>query len=112
MGVNNDGEYVGIESDFLLLKLGYGTRDDWELHLRNLVSSRFKDGAAVNNYVETNFVEIEQKVIARLHVQGRRQLSFLKKDAGFALYCRQGNRTVEVKIDEIEELLELRRAEA
>ena len=109
VGVNDAGECIGIEDDFCCLKDENGEKDIWELHLRNLVSSRFKDGDSVNNYVRVTFLEIDGRTVARLEVQRRRKLSFLrKKDADFRLYRRQGNRTIEVKIDEVEEFLEIR----
>jgi predicted HTH transcriptional regulator len=111
VGVNDAGQCIGIENDFYFLKQGNGDRDSWELHLRNLISSRFKDGDAVNNYVQIAFFEIQGKTIVRLEVQRRTKLSFLKKDTDFGLYRRQGNRTIEVKIDEVEEFIELRRKE-
>jgi hypothetical protein len=115
VGVSDAGECIGIEDDFCFLKQGNGDRDSWELHLRSLISSRFKDGDSVNNYVQITFFEIHGKTIARLEVQQRTKLSFLKKDLkkdmDFGLYRRQGNRTIEVRIDEVEEFIELRRKE-
>lgn len=111
VGVNDEDQCIGIEPDFLLLKHGQANADEWELHLRNLISTRFKDGVSVNDYVRIAFVKMQGKIVARLEVHKRKKLSFLKKGEGFVLFRRQGNRTVEVKIDEIEEFLELRQAE-
>jgi len=108
VGANNDGDCVGIEQDFLFFKQGHGDKDAWELHLRNLVSTRFKEGNNVNNYIGMEFATVEGKTLARICVQKRNKLSFLKKEQNYVLFCRQGNRTIEVKIDEIEELLVFR----
>jgi hypothetical protein len=47
--------------------------------------------------------------VARIEVQKRRKLVFLKKDGAFHLYVRQGNRTMEIPIDEVEDFLEIAR---
>lgn len=110
VGVDNNGDPVGIEPDFNYLK-GQQTQDGWELHLRNLISGRFKDGSSVNDYVKVYHVEMEGKAIARVSVQRRRLLSFLKRNDKYQLYRRQGNRTVEVNIEEMEEFMAMRRSE-
>ena len=109
-GINDTGECVGIEFDFHFLKQGWRSKDGWELHLRNLITGRFKDGDSINDYVSFAFVEIGKlKTAARISVQRRRILSFVMKNDAFTLYRRQGNRTVEVGIEELEEFIEFRR---
>lgn len=112
VGIGDDEQVIGIQFDFRLLKGGNGDPDAWELELRNHIEGRFKDGNLANDYVVVDFVPIDNVTIAHVVVQGRCQLSFLKKDASWALYRRQGNRSVEVTIDEVEEFLSFRKAQA
>jgi predicted HTH transcriptional regulator len=108
-GIDDTGECVGIEFDFHFLKQGSHSKDSWELHLRNLITGRFKDGDSINDYVSVAFVEIgKEKTAARISVQRRRVLSFLMRNNAFTLYRRQGPRTVEVVIEELEEFIEFR----
>ncbi|GAI03385.1 unnamed protein product, partial [marine sediment metagenome] len=46
IGVNDDGEIIGLERDFTSLK---GNRDEFELHLRNLINNHFGKVFASNN---------------------------------------------------------------
>ena len=109
VGVDDQSQLLGIEYDFLVLKKGEGGRDSWELYLRNVIQGRFKDGAAINDYVEVGFVEVEGKTLARIRVLRRNRLSLVRKSEGCALFRRQGNRTVEVKMEDVEEFLEVRK---
>ena len=109
VGVDNKSQLVGIEYDFLVLRAGDGDRDSWELYLRDVIQGRFRDGASINDYVKVGFVEVEGKTLAKIRVLRRSRLSLLKKGDGYALFRRQGNKTVEVKIEDIEEFLELRK---
>jgi len=107
VGVNDGGVCIGIEPDYGLL--GHeGGEDRWEQHLRNLIRGRFLEGQSVNDYLEVRFVGVGRATVAVLRVQKRKKLSFLKKGEGFCLYRRQGNTTVEVRMEEIEEFLDLR----
>jgi len=110
-GFNDSGECIGIDFDYPLLKEGSGNRDGWELHLRNLLTGKFKDGSTINDYVRADFIDIGGRMAARLTVQRRRALSFLKRNDTCLLYRRQGNRTMEVKSEELEEFLEFRKTQ-
>jgi hypothetical protein len=109
VGVDDQGQLVGIEYDFRLLKKGKRGKDIWELYLRDLIQGRFRDGASINDYVKVGFIEIEGKTLARVHVLRRNKLSLLKTPEGYALFRRQGNKSVEVKMEDVEEFLELRK---
>ncbi|MGB5926115.1 MAG: RNA-binding domain-containing protein [Dehalococcoidia bacterium] len=112
VGVDNQSQLVGIEYDFRLLKKGKGNRDSWELYLRDVIQGRFRDGISINDYVNVGFVEIERKTLAKVNVLRRSKLSLLKQTDGCALFRRQGNRSVEVKMEDVEEFLELRKAQS
>lgn len=111
VGVDDTGKVLGIEFDFACVSDTKEKQnpDQWELHLRNLVQSRFKDGKSVNDYVSCAVIPVEGRLVARIDVSPRTKLSFLDAKGTRALYRRQGNRTVEVGIDEVEEFLEFRK---
>jgi hypothetical protein len=79
IGISDDGKAVGIEDDFKLLGAGKQNQDGWD------------------------------KTISRLEITPRKKLSLLKYGSRCTLYKRQGNRTVEVPLEEIEEFFQLRR---
>ena len=64
----------------------------------------------VSPYIVTEFPKIEGKIIARLEISARTKLSFLLSRDGksWTMYRRDGNRTVEVTIDQIEEYISVR----
>lgn len=98
---------IGISSYFQLLKKG--NTDAWELELRTSIEGNFHDGKLLNDYVNVAFVAVESLVVARIEVNGRKRLSFMRdKTAGGILFRRQGNRSVAVSIVEAEEFFALR----
>jgi schlafen family protein len=113
IGISDKGVPLGIEYDFRCMTSNpeKRTADQWELILRTHIKGKFKDGDTVNDYIDCAIVEFKGVLIARINVSARKKLCFLKeKDNGpFLLYRRQGNQTVQVTIDQVEEFLELRR---
>jgi len=112
VGVDDQGQCVGIEYDFRLLTKDKRDTDGWELHLRDLIQGRFRDGNSINDYVKVEFVQVEGRTLARVHVLRRQRLSLLNTPEGCKLFRRQGNRSVEVKMEDIEEFLEFRRTQS
>lgn len=114
VGANDQGEVIGIENDFPFISENRLRRnpDQWELHLRNHIQERFKDGIGINNYVSCEIIPVRRKSIARIEVAPRKRLAFLRDNRGWHLYRRQGNRTVEVSIDLVEEFIESRKVSA
>ncbi len=108
VGVKNDGECIGLEQDLAIIKHGMANIDAWETQCRNYISGRFKDGVSINDYLTISFIKIEKSYVARIGILGRRLLSFIKKDGNYLLYRRQGNRSVEVKFEDIEEFVCIR----
>jgi hypothetical protein len=108
VGVNDQGESIGIEFDFPLIssKPERQTLDGWQLFLRATVETSFKDGRTINDYVDCTTYDIAGRNIARIIVSPRRQLSFVKKgNGGCLLYRRNGNRTENVAIENVEEFI-------
>ena len=112
VGVDDAATVLGINHDFVCMtdRADRRNADGWELILRSFIGGRFKDGNAINDYVQCVIVELDAKLIARINVSPRKQLSFLKHKNDFQLYRRQGNQTIQVGIDQVEEFLELRRS--
>jgi hypothetical protein len=108
LGVRDDETILGLEKDCRILGCSQFDADKWELELRNHITGKFKDGVSLNDYISIDFIPISDVFIARIQVQARKRLAFLKSERSNKLYRRQGNRTVEVQIDEIEEFLENR----
>jgi hypothetical protein len=107
--------YIGITDEKIIdgLKWDFATRaascpDRWELFFRDSIQGKFKDGLIINDYIEVSLFEVESVVVARIDVTPRPTLSFLKKDGKYFLFRRQGNRTTEVDISEMEEFLSVR----
>jgi Putative DNA-binding domain len=108
VGVSDDCRILGIEFDFKLLGAGKQNEDGWELHFRDLVKGNFKDGDNVNDYIGVRFLNIDGRCVSRVEVGPRRRLSFLKFKNSYHLFRRQGNRTEEITIEQVEEFLALR----
>ncbi|MFB3917655.1 MAG: helix-turn-helix domain-containing protein [Terriglobales bacterium] len=112
IGIDDSGAILGIEYDFPCITSSKEKQnaDHWELHLRNCIQGRFKEGENINDYVSCGVMPINGKLIARIEVAPRAKLSFLlSKQGNYSLYRRQGNRTVEVPIELIEEFIEVRK---
>lgn len=111
IGVDDDGRIVGISFDFICMtnEPASFSSDGWELTLRDLIKTRFKDGEAINDYVDCQTFVLEGKIVARIQVASRGRLSFLDGKNGCACYRRQGNRTEQVAIEQLEEFIESRR---
>lgn len=105
VGVEDSGTIIGLAEDLLALKKEKRTSDSWELMFRDMLRARFKDGDTINDYVRVQFIDCESKLVARVEVYRRSRLSFLKYQEKCFLYRRQGNRTAEVTIDQVEEFL-------
>jgi hypothetical protein len=105
VGVDDSCKVLGIEFDFKLLNADRRNEDGWELQLRNFVKSNFKDGDNVNDYIQVRFIRINGLCVSRIEVGPRCKLSFLKFKNSYHLFRRQGNRTEELTIEQIEEFL-------
>ena len=113
LGVRDDGHPVGIEADYAFLKPEKRGPDGFELVLRDLIKDRFFRGNSINDSVDARFITLNDMgcTIARIEVVPGPQLAFLRgpKDQSYRLYRRQGNRTTEVRIEEFEDFLAIRK---
>jgi hypothetical protein len=111
VGVDDTGAILGIEYDLPCITDNKNRQnaDQWELHLRSHVQDRFKEGKSINDYVSCALVPIGGKLVARVEIAPRSKMAFLLAKDVYHLYRRQGNRTVEVPIDLVEEFIEFRK---
>ena len=109
VGVNDNGQPIGIQADFgIVAPDGINPIDKWQLRLRQDIEGQFKDGKAINEYVSIGFAEFSPLItVARIAVLGRRRLTFLKREKGqgYCPYKRQGNRSLEIPYEDIEDFL-------
>jgi hypothetical protein len=109
IGVKDDGGISGIEVEFPFLP--QNNIDRWELRLRDLIRARFDDGNLVCSLVRCDFVTLDGLTVARISVSPRSaKLSCVreKADRDLRLFVRQGNRTAELKVNEVEGFLKSR----
>lgn len=103
MGVNDENEIIGLENDYNTLK--EGTKDEFELHLRNLINNAYGVEFAANNVIIT-FPVLEDKEICLVEIKpGNKPLyteitdkSGLKSEK---FYVRSGNSSLEIPTREI-----------
>lgn len=97
IGVKDDGTATGLEAD---IACSGGSRDQFELHLTNLINSRFSQAFKVSR-VRVSFPEVQGQPICRLDVQASREPVFVTiADQNGAnmerLFVRSGNASHEI----------------
>ena len=103
MGVTDDMEIVGLENDYNTLK--DGTKDGFELHLRNLVNSAYGIEFASNNLI-VKFPLIDEAEICVVDIKpGLKPLYTKVTDKNGQksdkFYVRSGNSSPELPITEV-----------
>jgi hypothetical protein len=103
MGVTDDLEVIGLENDYKTLK--NGTKDEFELHLRNLVNNAYGVEFATNN-LTVNFPVVNDVEICTVDIKPGIKPVFTEvtdksgqKSKKF--YLRSGNSSQEVDITEV-----------
>jgi hypothetical protein len=102
IGVNDEGEVIGLDNDYGSLK---GSKDEFELHLRNLVKKNFDAVFSASN-VEISFPKIDGIEMCRVDLKRSTKPVFIitqdrngQKIEKF--YVRSGNTSQEFKPSEI-----------
>jgi uncharacterized protein with ParB-like and HNH nuclease domain len=103
MGVTDDMEIIGLENDYNTLK--DGTKDGFELHLRNLVNNSYGIEFAANN-LSINFPVLDEMEICVVDVKpGLKPVYTKVSDKNGQkmdkFYIRSGNSSPELPITEI-----------
>ncbi len=97
IGVDDEGNILGLDKDYKCLK---GTKDEFELHLRNLINEYFGKNFSVSN-VDVDFFIFEDKEICKVDIlKSNKPLFLLDK-----FYVRNGNSSRDLGIKEITEYL-------
>jgi len=109
IGVNDDGTIFGLHHDCRILNCDGFNPDIWQQTIRNHVSSKFLQGISINDYIDMDFHSRGELSFARLNIFKRERLVFVIKGGTSILYRRQGNRTIEVKIENVEEFISFRK---
>lgn len=110
MGVTDDLEVIGLENDYKTLKSG--TKDEFELHLRNLVNHAYGIEFATNN-LSITFPEVNDIEICVVEIkQGLRPVYTETTDKNGnktkKFYVRSGNSSQEMDITEISQYINQR----
>jgi len=103
MGVDDDQNIIGLENDYRTLK--NGTKDEFELHLRNLVNNAYGVQFATNS-LTVLFPEVEDTEICTVEIkQGLKPLysevSDKNGNKSKKFYVRSGNSSQEIDITEV-----------
>lgn len=109
IGVEDNGNVCGLEEDFSAANPKRGDFDGWDLHFRNLISSRFSDGAALSAYVQSRELIFEDKSFVRVRIAPRSRLTFLKSGDQWELFIRSGTQTTSIPYCDIEKHFSLSR---
>jgi len=116
IGVNDDGEAVGLDSDYEHVKKkgqGEGDKDTFELHLRELVKHNFGVAFASTD-LNIIFPTIDDKEICRVDIKKGRVPHYLEATVGKGgdkvkkFYVRSGNSSVEIGLTEISDYIQHR----
>jgi hypothetical protein len=103
VGVTDNGEFCGLAEDFAAANAARSDYDGWDLHFRNLITSRISDGAAMNRYVQAAcYVLDDGRCFVRVKVAARRRLTFLKSGEVWELFMRSGTQTNSIPYVDIE----------
>lgn len=110
MGVNDDMEIIGLENDYRTLK--NGTKDEFELHLRNLVNRSYGVEFATNSLTIT-FPVVDEVEICIVEIKpGLRPLYTEVSDKNGSkstkFYVRSGNSSQEIDITEVAQYIHQR----
>ena len=103
IGVGDDGEILGLESDYH--SLGGVDRDKFELHLRNLLNQQFGTGF-VTSKVVVKFHAVEDKDVCQIETaRAKEPVIVTVKDKNGQptekFYARSGNSSQEISLSEM-----------
>lgn len=102
IGVNDDGEVLGLEHDFSSLE---GNSDEFELHLRNLINKSFGEGFTSTN-INVKFPIVDEKEFCKVDIKMAKSpqyLEVLDKNGQKAkmFYVRNGNKSDPLPLHEV-----------
>lgn len=103
IGVSDEGEVLGLESDYL--SLGGANRDKFELHLRNLLNQQFGAGF-VTSRIAVKFHVVNDKEVCQIDVTPAKEPVIIRVQDknGQPLekfYARSGNASQELSLSDL-----------
>ena len=110
IGVNDFGEVEGLEADYATLK--DGSKDGFELHLSNLLTSAYGTDFAATG-VKISFPEVDDKEVCMVEVKHGHKAIYTEitdKNGAKAkkFFIRRGNSSHELAVNEISEYISKR----
>jgi hypothetical protein len=110
IGVNNDGEVLGLERDYA--SLNGSDRDEFEIHLRNLINQHFGVSFATNK-LRIHFPCVGDREICQIDISPATEAIFVKVadkngQAHERFYVRSGNSSQEMPPSETQNYLKER----
>lgn len=102
IGVADNGEALGLERDYETLT---GAKDEFEIHLRNLVNREFGERFAATN-LKVAFPKVNGQEICRIDIKSGREPLYLQTQGPNGIkqdrfYVRSGNSSVELRLQEV-----------
>ena len=102
IGVNDEGKILGLENDYGTLN---GNKDEFELHLRNLINKNFGPGFAASN-INITFPNFGSKEVCQVEIKRALRPQYLEVNDknGIKLqkfYIRSGNSSIELPLSEV-----------
>ena len=102
IGVDDEGAILGLEHDYTGLD---GNKDEFEIHLRNLVNRSYGMGFAAT-HLNVTFPLVNDKEICRVEIKRASEPQYLtltNKDGvkSETFYVRSGNSSVPLPLNEV-----------
>lgn len=104
IGVNDDGEIVGIEND--VNTLNKKNLDGYGLHLNSIISSSI--GPEYTPFISIRFDKYDEKEVCIIEVESSTQPIFIKNNDRREFYIRQGNSTRLLDSEETHKFIEIK----
>ncbi len=106
IGVNDEGDVLGLDYDFNSLG---GNKDEFELHLRNLINSSFGKVFATNN-LKIDFESINNKDVCVIDIKKSSKPLYVEVSENNTkskkFYVRSGNTSQELEINDVSDYIE------
>ena len=111
IGVNDEGEPLGIEVDFNCDKK-ISNYDNWLNFFKNTVKTNFHSRESILHYMKFDLIRIDDFTICKVKTAKSTKLQFLKEKRGsktYKSYYRTNGSTEEIHIQDLPEYLEGRK---
>jgi predicted HTH transcriptional regulator len=96
IGVDDDGEVLGLERDFA--SLSNGDRDAYELHLMQVLTGSL--GGSIAAFLTVTFHQVDGKDVCQIAIEPSDHPIYLTEGQGAAMFVRTGNATRSLPVNE------------